>query len=159
SSSRADCACWLTRRLIMLALLPAMASSWTKVVSARLMPIRALAMTQGPDVVAVRPGLVGEDAGQGTGGTVDELLRASLQRGAACDHPGAGRDPADRGRIGPGQRSSRSHDDVAEGVQHRVPGRPGPDRLDQQILERAHPGVDQVLLGREVIEHGGRRYV
>jgi hypothetical protein len=111
----------------------------------------------GPGVVAAGAGLLSDRAGQGVGVAGQDLCFAGQQGGTAGDQPGDAPELFGGAGVRGGQQAAWLEDEAAESGEDGLAGGAFADRLQQCVLEGLHAAVDQVFLGREVVEHGRLR--
>jgi hypothetical protein len=104
------------------------------------------------DVVGSGASFLGEQSRQGIRVPGDDQSLPGHEGRALAHEPGQLRHPAPtiagHGRVG------AVEDEASERAQWRVAVRPVPHRGQELVFERVHPLVDEVLLGREVVEDG-----
>jgi hypothetical protein len=109
----------------------------------------------GAQVVRPGPGVCGDELGQRCGVAGQDLAFPVQQRRAGRDHPAVRHQAAGRVLVPGREQAADPQHEPAERRHDRLPGRPVAHGGEQFGLERLHALEDEILLGREVVEHGG----
>jgi hypothetical protein len=109
----------------------------------------------GAQVAGLGGRVIGDQPGQRRGVAVQDLPLAGHQRRAGRDHLGHRDEVPDQALVRGGEETAGLQHKPAERRHDRLSRRPVPHRGQQLVLEGLHAPVDEVLLGREVVEHGG----